>query len=328
MDTTNPDDGDRRFVIAFYVADDTVQVREPPQRNSGIIGGSLLAKQAYDNPATGQDFKQNDFFVGANLCIAGRNFVILDVDEHTLKYMEGRPADYPLSNVQQVLSNLRTKLAGEARTGGLTVLFRKYDSDHSGKITIDEFAKILRNYDPDFPDQAVVTLMRQFDKSGDGTITVEEFIRVLEWDTSGPSNMNDSDYTNVAQEQRQREKMQLHEDAILAQFADEYMNKGSFSDLNRKLIKDGQGCVTRAQFVKAISMAEKATDSTTPNINLSPEHANVVANYIFENKQTLDVAILSQMVSHLNLTRGQRGHMAKTGDSWQKKEEHQYSEYE
>ena len=317
LSNTHPDDQDRRFVIAYYVADSTLQVREPPQRNSGIIGGSMLAKAHYINPSTGVDFAQSDFFIGANLNIAGRDFTILDVDQYTLKYMEGHPGDYPLSNTKEILNALRQKLASEARTGGLTRVFRKYDTDHSGKITIDEFARVMRFYDPDFPDQAVVTLMRLFDRTGDGTITVDEFIQVLEEDTVNVDHAHtDESYKQQAQALQNDEKSQLKSDSVLAMFADDYMAKGSFSELNRKLDVAGKGWITREQFVNSITAAQDANDSTTPNINLSMGNAQIVADYFFKDTDTLQINAISQLVSNLNLTMGQRGHIAREGDGW------------
>ena len=35
MDTTKPIDMDRRFIISYFLADDTLLVFEPPVRNSG-----------------------------------------------------------------------------------------------------------------------------------------------------------------------------------------------------------------------------------------------------------------------------------------------------
>jgi len=54
----------RRFVLTYYLADDTVSIYEPPQRNAGIIGGKFLQRQKARNPA-GQPSKAADFFVGA-----------------------------------------------------------------------------------------------------------------------------------------------------------------------------------------------------------------------------------------------------------------------
>lgn len=39
-----PEDEGRRFIITYFKADRTVVVREPPKRNSGIIGGNFLSR--------------------------------------------------------------------------------------------------------------------------------------------------------------------------------------------------------------------------------------------------------------------------------------------
>ncbi len=39
-----PEDDGRYFIITYYKADRTVVVREPPKRNSGIIGGNFLSR--------------------------------------------------------------------------------------------------------------------------------------------------------------------------------------------------------------------------------------------------------------------------------------------
>ena len=35
---------DRRFVLSYFMADDTLSIFEPPLRNSGIIGGKYLER--------------------------------------------------------------------------------------------------------------------------------------------------------------------------------------------------------------------------------------------------------------------------------------------
>ena len=38
MDTDYTVDKSRRFIVSFYLSDDTIAVFEPPQRNSGVLG--------------------------------------------------------------------------------------------------------------------------------------------------------------------------------------------------------------------------------------------------------------------------------------------------
>ena len=50
MDTERPIEVDRRFTISYFLSDDTILVFEPPQRNSGIIGGKFLERGRVKRP--------------------------------------------------------------------------------------------------------------------------------------------------------------------------------------------------------------------------------------------------------------------------------------
>ncbi len=78
-----PEDEIRRFVIAFYLADDTVSIYEPPIRNSGIWGGSFLKRGKYKNPKTGEYFTANYFDMGVVVELLGRSFTIVSCDKYT-----------------------------------------------------------------------------------------------------------------------------------------------------------------------------------------------------------------------------------------------------
>jgi DUF1126 PH-like domain len=56
-------DRDRKFVICFHVADDTITIFEPPSRNSGVMGGKFLEQKRLKKP-TGEYFGSSDFFIG------------------------------------------------------------------------------------------------------------------------------------------------------------------------------------------------------------------------------------------------------------------------
>ena len=50
MDTNYSVDMSRRFIVSFYLSDDTIAVFEPPQRNSGVLGGQNIIPQATSVP--------------------------------------------------------------------------------------------------------------------------------------------------------------------------------------------------------------------------------------------------------------------------------------
>jgi len=45
MEHAGPDDSKRRFVISFYMVDQTIGIYEPPVSNSGFLGGKFLERQ-------------------------------------------------------------------------------------------------------------------------------------------------------------------------------------------------------------------------------------------------------------------------------------------
>lgn len=77
------EDGILRYQAAF--AHPKLMIREPPRRNSGVVGGNFIV-------------------IGATLTLASHTFVILDADEATLKYMEDRPNQFPFSDWHSVLA--------------------------------------------------------------------------------------------------------------------------------------------------------------------------------------------------------------------------------
>jgi hypothetical protein len=49
--------------------DDTIAIFEPPQQNSGIIGGKFLERMEVLNPDSGQKFSAFDFQIGSTVMI-------------------------------------------------------------------------------------------------------------------------------------------------------------------------------------------------------------------------------------------------------------------
>ena len=88
FNTKVPEDIDRRFIISFYLADDTISIFEPAQKNSGIIEGPFLHRKKYKNIDNGMDaITPCDLGLEADVKINGYNFHILGCDEYTTNYL-------------------------------------------------------------------------------------------------------------------------------------------------------------------------------------------------------------------------------------------------
>ena len=50
LDSPREDDKLRKFIISYRLGDDTISIHEPPQRNTGIIGGRFLERTRVSKP--------------------------------------------------------------------------------------------------------------------------------------------------------------------------------------------------------------------------------------------------------------------------------------
>jgi hypothetical protein len=88
FNTRVPEDVDRRFIISFYLGDDSISIYEPAQKNSGIIEGPFLRRNKYKNVDNDNIFiTPTDLPIGGNIKINGFSYNILSCDEYTKKYL-------------------------------------------------------------------------------------------------------------------------------------------------------------------------------------------------------------------------------------------------
>jgi hypothetical protein len=79
LDSAEPEDGQRTFVIKIFLADDTIAVFEPPLPNSGLVGGKFLERGVVKNIETGAPFGAADFYTGARVRLNGWLFTLYQV---------------------------------------------------------------------------------------------------------------------------------------------------------------------------------------------------------------------------------------------------------
>mmetsp|Transcript_121628 Transcript_121628/g.351077 ORF Transcript_121628/g.351077 Transcript_121628/m.351077 type:complete len:750 (-) Transcript_121628:334-2583(-) len=77
----------RHVVILYYLEDDTSQILEPRQDNSGMPQGQLIRRHRFPCPSGGY-LKPEDLQVGSELQIYGRCIQITDCDAFTRSYYE------------------------------------------------------------------------------------------------------------------------------------------------------------------------------------------------------------------------------------------------
>ncbi|XP_077018175.1 EF-hand domain-containing protein 1 isoform X1 [Tamandua tetradactyla] len=213
LESPIPEDKDRRFIFSYFLATDMISIFEPPVRNSGIIGGKYLGRtkvvkpfSLVDNPSY---YGPGDFFIGAVIEVFGHRFVILDVDEYVLKYMEGNAAQYSpeallsvqnhfrkqeapapeLENKQTeeppstqeleaLIDMIQKQLKDHSCKENIQDAFQVYDKEASGFVDREMFFKICESLNVPIDDSLVKELIRMCSHE-DGRINYYNFVRAF-----------------------------------------------------------------------------------------------------------------------------------------------------
>ncbi|KAL4458717.1 hypothetical protein ABPG75_013582 [Micractinium tetrahymenae] len=86
-------DRERKFVVSFFLADQTLAVFEPPQPNSGITGGKFLERsKVYKNGSKLAWYTEEDMRINAVLDLHGGRFRLTAADAFTEQYHESKKA--------------------------------------------------------------------------------------------------------------------------------------------------------------------------------------------------------------------------------------------
>ena len=100
------EDKDRKFILSYRLADDMITIYEPPQRNSGVLGGKFLERTKVRKPGSSIDnpefYTPADFKIGAMIVIYKHKFIITDADRYVLTYLESFPDIYPLDTINSI----------------------------------------------------------------------------------------------------------------------------------------------------------------------------------------------------------------------------------
>ena len=181
LDTSNPEDQGRKFVINYRLSDDSISVYEPPIRNSGVIGGKFLEFSRVAKPGSSTDkpeyYGPQDFAIGTVVKLFKHKFRIVGADLYVLKFAEENAEQFPpttIDSLKQALGhvtgrvdarerntvNIRRRpgdfervyaeIKNKLRTSRITSaeelrqMFLKYDADRTGYVTKENVKDLFR----------------------------------------------------------------------------------------------------------------------------------------------------------------------------------------
>ncbi|NXP48656.1 EFHC1 protein, partial [Heliornis fulica] len=111
LESPNPEDRKRHFILSYFLSNDMISIYEPPVRNSGIIGGKYLGKTRVAKPGSTTEnptyYEPSDFTIGSSIEVFSHRFVITGADEYVLSYMESHAESFPAETLQSLRNHFR-----------------------------------------------------------------------------------------------------------------------------------------------------------------------------------------------------------------------------
>ncbi|KAI3387673.1 hypothetical protein SNEBB_005276 [Seison nebaliae] len=180
LNSNNPIQKKRRFVIIYYLSDDTIQVFEKHEKNSGIDGGKFLERCRAEKPNQmkfHQDPKKyftiNDIFIGGIMTINSHSLLVIDADEYALQYME--KLKLPMSNIARILSICKQHLS--SRYQEMERLFAEYDVTQSGLFTYETFSGLLKKLTENkLSEHEILSVARQLNSFEETGFDLKKFL--------------------------------------------------------------------------------------------------------------------------------------------------------
>lgn len=108
IETADTRESPRRFIINVHLADDSISIYEPPQRNIGIVQGKYMERGRQYKPDSNIFYGPQDFWVGGVVSLRDKWFVLLDADLRTLEIQKQR--DMPPPDFVRIEAEYRLRL--------------------------------------------------------------------------------------------------------------------------------------------------------------------------------------------------------------------------
>lgn len=160
----------RRFVIQYFMEDDTIAIREPPIRNSGVMGGSFLRRQKIKKQ-DGSRYLASDLYVGNIVDFVSHRFILKNADEYTYRLMENDGIMFPYSDFNR-LHQLMLRKKHDFK------LYFVSDYRGDGTINMDEFTTCCEKVGLILNTQEVITLWRKINKRNKERVSFTKVVKL------------------------------------------------------------------------------------------------------------------------------------------------------
>lgn len=88
------EDRQRRFIVTYFMNNDTISIYEKFGRNSGFIGGKFLERGKIKDAETGEYYNTKDLYPGRTIRLNFFDFEIIEADSFTMNFMKDNPSHF------------------------------------------------------------------------------------------------------------------------------------------------------------------------------------------------------------------------------------------
>jgi hypothetical protein len=169
MVTSHPVNSTRKFVLTYYLEDDSIQVFEETVKNSGVVGGTFLKQGRHQNiePSDGgapRVFKPTDIYVGNTVGLhGGGKMLIVEMDSASIHFCESHPEEFPLFDVHRICATIAERCI--ERRLSLRSIFKPHDLTNSGLLDNPQILlQLLQSCSviPELSHQEQLVLLRRY----------------------------------------------------------------------------------------------------------------------------------------------------------------------
>jgi hypothetical protein len=168
-DNPSPENADRKFIVCFYLADDSVSIYEHPGRNSGHVGGKIFTRSVV------KGVNIDSFYVGSVIKLGGQRYVLQEMDERSEKFLNsGIAMGSTPFDVEALL--LRVRKALTQRFSRATEAYHRYATSEKG-LSLWDLQLMFRECEVKVEsDDQFAKIMEYADNDRDGSLNLLEFL--------------------------------------------------------------------------------------------------------------------------------------------------------
>lgn len=144
MISSTPSDEERNFIISYFARDDSIQIYETADKNSGRVSSKFMERKKMKNPFTGRFYAQRDFGVGNSIYVNKHIFKLIECDDYTTKYIRDNPEFFKDSELVTIIDKIRLAGLRYANFEEYAVeILKKLDPDCKHFVSGEYIGKVL-----------------------------------------------------------------------------------------------------------------------------------------------------------------------------------------